>query len=335
LGIKSPQSNPEVLQAFSQASTTIKLEDLALERWTASADQALSTALRIAEADGAAQLGTEHLLAGVLADEESPGARVLKDMGFNGDRLLPLLVKGGATAPPTWSSEALTAVVIAVDMADPTLGAGTGELCAGVLGATSGRGSAVLKEADITLGGFREELEPLRRQEIHVGCTKAIHFIWHVRASARLQSKRYAEARADYLVMTPLAPNPHERAVDLNNSAWAALIVGDPAWKADALERVQQALAIEPDPPYVRSTLAYALLETGKPVEALAALDGFDDTKTSSQGQASNLCLRAIAEARLGQTEASTRHIHDAEALDPEGELLERARAELALTRRT
>jgi hypothetical protein len=259
----------------------------------------------------------------------------LKDMGFSGDRLLPLLAQGGATAPPTWSSEALTAVVFAIDMADPVLGAGTGELCAGVLGATKGRGYAVLNEADITLGGFREELEPLRKQEIHVGCTKAIHFIWHVRASARLQSKRYADARADYLVMTPMAPSPHDRAVDLNNASWSGLIVGDPSWKADALERAQQAFAIEPDPPFIRGTLAYALVENGRPVEGIAMLDSFDDTKTTPKGRASNLCVRAIAEARLGQTDASTRHVHDVEALDPACELLERARAELAPTPRT
>jgi hypothetical protein len=335
LGIKSPQSNPEVLQAFTQVSTTIKLEDLALEIWTASADQALSTALRIAAAAGAAQLGTEHLLAGVLADEESPGARTLKDMGFSGDRLLPLLAKGGATAPPTWSSEALTAVVIAIDMADPVLGAGTGELCAGVLGATKGRGYAALNEADITHSGFREELEPLRTQELQVGCTKAIHFVWHVRASARLQSKRYSDARADYLVMTPWAPSPHDRAVDLNNASWSGLIVGDPSWRRDALERAQQAFSIEPDPPFIRGTLAYALVENGKPIEGIAMLDSFDDKKTSPQGRASNLCVRAIAEARLGQTDAWTRHVHDAEALDSACELLDRTRAELAPIPRT
>jgi hypothetical protein len=335
LGIKSPQGNPEVLQAFTQASTTIKLEDLALEIWTASADQALSTALRIAQAAGAAQLGTEHLLAGVLADEESPGARTLKDMGFSGDRLFPLLAKGGATAPPTWSSEALTAVVFAIDIADPGLGAGTGELCSGVLGATKGRGYAVLNEADITQSGFREELEPLRNQELQVGCTKAIHFVWHVRASARLQSKRYSDARADYLVMTPLAPSPHDRAVDLNNASWSGLIVGDLSWKADALERAQQAFAIEPDPPFIRGTLAYALVENGKPIEGIAMLDSFDDKKTSPKGRASNLCVRAIAEARLGQADASTRHVHDAEALDPACELLDRTRAELAPIPRT
>lgn len=335
LGIKSPQSNPQVLQTFSQASATIKLADLALELWTASADQALSTALRIAEADGAAQLGTEHLLAGVLADEDGPGARVLKDMGFSGDQLLPVLVKGGATAPPTWSSEAIRAVVLAIDLADPAMGPGTGELCAGVLGAPAGRGYAVLREADITLGGFREELEPLRQQELHVGCTKAMHFMWHVRASARLQSKRYAEARADFIVMTPLAPNQHDRAVDLNNTAWTSLLLGNPAWRADALERAQQAIAIEPDAPFIRSTLAYALLENGKPVEAIATLGSFDDMKTSPQGRASNLCVRAMSEARLGQTEASASHLRDVEALDPSCELLDRARAELALTPRT
>jgi Zn-dependent protease len=330
LGILDPKSNAELARAISQKATVLKLEDLALELWTASADEALSVALRIAEASGAAQLGTEHLLAGVLADQESPGARTLADMGFSGERLLPLLVKGTAATPPSWSNEALTAVMFAIDAADPALGAGTGELCQGVLAATKGRGSAVLKEADITLAGFREELEPLRQPEIIVGCTKAMHFAWAIRATARLRAKRYADARADYLAMTPLAPGPHERAVALNNAAWAALMVGDPAWRADALERVQQALAIEPDPPFIRGTLAYALVENGKPVEGLAALDSFDDTKTSPGGQASNLCVRAIAEARLGQSEAAARHLRDAQALDPACELLDRARAEQA-----
>jgi Zn-dependent protease len=334
LGILNPRTNAELARAISQKATVLKLEDLALELWTASADEALSVALRIAEASGAAQLGTEHLLAGVLADKETPGARTLTDMGFSGDRLLPLLDRGGATAPPTWTSEALTAVMFAIDAADPALGAGTGELCSGVLAATKGRGYAVLKEADITLGGFREELEPLRQPEIIVGCTRAMHFAWAIRATARLQAKRYADARADYLVMTPVAPDPHHRAVALNNAAWAALMVGDPAWRADALERAQQALAIEPDPPFIRGTLAYALVENGKPVEGLAALDSFDDAKTSPGGKASNLCVRAIAEARLGESEASARHLRDAQVLDPACELLDRARAELAVAPR-
>ena len=214
------------------------------------------------------------------------------------------------------------------------LGAGTGELCAGVLGATKGRGYTVLNEADITYNGFREELEPLRNQELQVGCTRAIHFVWHVRASARLQSKRNAEARADYIVMTPLAPHPHDQAVDLNNTAWTSLVLGNPAWRADALVRAQQAFAIEPDPPFIRGTLAYALVENGRPMEGIAMLDTFDDKKTTPKGRASNLCVRAIAEARLGQTDASTRHVHDAEALDSACELLDRARAELTVVPR-
>jgi hypothetical protein len=315
--------------------TPTKLEDLALERWTASADKAVSVAFHIAEGQGATQLGTEHLLAGVLADNESAGARTLSDMGFRGEQLLPRLAKGGATTPPTWSIEALTVVMFAVGAADPALGAGTGELCSGVLAATKGRGYAVLKEADVTPEGFREELEAHRQPEILVGCTRAMYFAWVIRATARLQAKRYADARADYLVMTPAALNPHRRAVALNDAAWAALMVGDPAWRADALERAQQAFAIEPDPPFIRGTLAYALLENGKPAEALAALDSFDDTKTSTRGQALRLCVRAIAEARLGRADASARHLRDAETLDPACELLVRTRAELAVAPRT
>jgi hypothetical protein len=330
LGILAPQSNPELARVISQKASVINLEDLALELWTASADRALSVALRIAEASGALQLGTEHLLAGVLADKESPGARTLTDMGFSGDRLLPLLVKGSASAPPSWSNEALAAVMFAIDAADPDLGPGTGELCSGVLAATKGRGYAALKEADITLGGFREELEPFRQQEIIVGCTKAMYFPWAVRATVRLRAKRNAEARADYLVMTPFAPGPHERAVALNNTAWTSLVLGNPAWRADALERAQQAIAIEPDTSFIRGTLAYALLENGKPAEAIATLDSFDNMKISPQGRASNLCVRAMSEARLGHTDDSARHVHDAEALDPACELLDRARADLA-----
>ena len=315
--------------------TPMKLEDLALERWTASADKAVSVALHIAEAQGAAQLGTEHLLAGVLADNESAAARTLSDMGFSGEQLLPRLAKGGATTPPTWSIEAFTVLMFAMGAADPALGAGTGELCSGVLAATKGRGYAVLKEADITPEGFREELEAHRQPEILVGCTRAMYFAWVIRATARLQAKRYADARADYLVMTPAAPDQQHRAVALNDAAWAALMVGDPAWRADALERAQQAFAIEPDPPFIRGTLAYALLENGKPAEALAALDSFDDTKTSTRGQALRLCVRAIAEARLGRAEASARHSRDAETLDPACELLVRTRAELAAAPRT
>jgi predicted Zn-dependent protease len=157
-----------------------------------------------------------------------------------------------------------------------------------------------------------------------------MYFSWAVRATVRLRAKRNAEARADYLVMTPFAPGPHERAVALNNTAWTSLVLGNPAWRVDALERAQQAIAIEPDTWFIRGTFAYALLENGNPVEAIATLDSFDNTKASPQGRASNLCVRAMSEARLGRIDDSASHLHDAETLDPANELLDRARVELA-----
>jgi hypothetical protein len=331
LGLLPGEYRRAVDEQALHAPSSAKFDDLALELWTASADQALAVALQIAQAQGAAHMGTEHLLAGVLNDRESAGARTLADMGFRGERLLPLLVKGEAAAPPAWSSDALTAVGWAITMSDPALGAGTGELCCGVLASRMGSGYAVLKKADITLGGFNEELDPLRQQEILVGCTKAMFIFWATRASARLHAKRFAEARSDFVAMTAASPNPHERAVTLNNAAWAALMAGDPAWRADALERVQQALVIEPEVSALRGTLAFALLETGRVVEAVAALDSFDDSSTPPAGQASNLCLRAMAAARLGDKATSARHVREAERLDPACELLERARAELEL----
>jgi tetratricopeptide (TPR) repeat protein len=197
----------------------------------------------------------------------------------------------------------------------------------GVLATKSGVGAAVLGEADITLEGFVEALEPVH-QEALVGCTRASFVVWAQRAGARLRPKRFADAYADYVLMAPVAPDPHLRAVALNNAAWAALILGNPELRLDALDRAQEAVQIEPDQTAFLGTLAFALLENGKPAESLAALDGFDDSKTRPDGQASHLCQRAMAEARLGDMAAAARHVREAEALDPENELLDRARAE-------
>ena len=306
-----------------------KIEDLPLDLWTASADRAVTAAMEIAERHRAEHIGTEHLLAGVLQDPQSLGARTLVDLGFSPERLIPALAPGAATAPPQWSPTAVAALVYALLIAKPESGVGTGELCLGVLGTRTDAGSTgrtLLAEADITLNGFGDALGLPLHREVMVGCTRASHVLWAQRAGALLRARRYAEARSDYLAMIDHSPDPRRRAISLNNAAWAALMSGHREWTEEALKEVQEASEAEPDLAEFQGTLAFALVETGKPREALAALDGIDDTSREPRGRALHLCLRALAEARLGNIEQSTRHVHEAEMLDPAGELLSRAR---------
>jgi hypothetical protein len=306
------------------------VEDLPLELWTANADHAVTAAMDIAAAQRAEHIGTEHLLAGVLHDPQSPGARALIGLGFNADMLATALAPGAATGPPEWSAPAVAALVYAVLIAKPESGAGSGELCLGVLGTktdSGSSGSTLLAGADITLNGFGEALGLAVHREVMVGCTGASHVLWAQRAGARLRAQRYADARSDYLAMIDHSPDPRRHAITTNNAAWAALMSGNPDWTDEALKHAQGAVEAEPNVAEFRGTLAFALLETGKPGDAMAALDGIDDSSMAPRSRASNLCVRALVEANLGDTEASTRHAREAEAIDPACELLSRARA--------
>jgi len=96
LGILPPVYRSAIAALTPHAPMTTKIEDLALDRWTAGADRAVTAAMDIAARQKAQHIGTEHVIAGVLQDPQSLGARTLIELGFNADALATALAPGAA-----------------------------------------------------------------------------------------------------------------------------------------------------------------------------------------------------------------------------------------------
>jgi thioredoxin-like negative regulator of GroEL len=89
-------------------------------------------------------------------------------------------------------------------------------------------------------------------------------------------------------------------------------------------------VAVEPDRLAFKGTLAFALMENGSVAEAAALLEPVASTHPRPRDRALDLCLLAICNARLHDSEAAAKHLEAAAAADSRCQLLERARAEIA-----
>jgi predicted Zn-dependent protease len=154
--------------------------------------------------------------------------------------------------------------------------------------------------------------------------------LWELRASSRFGAGRYAESRADFLVLEQTAPTDAIRAINQNNVAWVSLMSGDALLRADALERSRAALAVNPDQRAFQGTYAFALLETGATEAAAEVLEKVVVDHPRPRDRALTLCLLGMARARLHDTQAALVHIQAAESADPRCALLDRARTEVA-----
>ena len=308
--------------------------DMPLERWGTAADQLLALAYRIAAADHSQMVGTQHIVAALVADPESRSARALARLGFvlvrrEAKPTLDFDMK--AEAAPLLSPQAVTAIAGALRRTGPSYPCGSIELCLGILDQGAGIGAQIFASAGVTVAAMEKSLRLVSRDSSDpAGCTAASWPMWQIRASARMGAGRWVEARDDFLVAERAVTTDEQRALCRNNAAWASLMSGDPTLRAPALELSRAALAIQPDRPAFIGTYAFALLENGSPAEAAGLLEPVAAKHPRPRDRASDLCLLAICQARLDQPEAAAKNLHMAREADPRCALLGRAEVEVA-----
>lgn len=310
--------------------------DLPLERWGTAADKALDYAFRVAAADHSPFVGTHHLVAALVADPESRGARALTRVGF-------VLVwkddksESGTGAerhgPPALSPQAALAIAGGIWRTGPTYPTGTAELCLGIVDQSAGMGAQILQSAGVSVSALEAALRSTPRETSEpAGCTAVSRGMWLLRASARMGAGRWLDARADFLEAGRAATTDEQRAVCRNNVAWVSLMSGDPSLRAEALELSTAALGFKTDQPAFIGTHAFALLENGAAAEAASMLEGVIPRQTRPRDRASNLCELAMCYARLNQPEAAAKAIAAAQEADPKNALLARAQLEVGKT---
>jgi hypothetical protein len=319
--------------------TRVLSADVPLERWGTAADKVLSYAFKVAVADHSPFVGTQHLIAAVVADPQCRGARALERMGFVLDTKREQAdpdSKALNVVVPILSPQVGLALAGALWRTGPTYPTGTAELCLGILDQSAGSGAQMLASGGVTVKGFEKALRFTEREtSAPAGCTASSRGMWLLRASARVGAARWLDARADFLAAELTATHDEQRAMSNNNVAWVSLMTGDASLRAEALERARLAVSFKPDQIAFIGTHAFALLENGSPAEAAAILESIIPKHTRPRSRAYDLCVLAMCRARLGQPEAAEKHIAEAVAADPKCQLLARARAELGTTAAT
>ena len=152
----------------------------------------------------------------------------------------------------------------------------------------------------------------------------------HFLTVALIRDGRFDTARAH--LQTLLASDgiePHQRAIDLNNLAWANLMSGDAALLDEALAASEEAERKIAWHPAVKGTRGYALILTGRVDEGLARARRAHAAHSAKTDRATTACVLAIGTARLGDFAGARAMLDAARRLDPDGDLLRRADAEL------
>ena len=306
--------------------------DLPLERWGKAADAALARARQIAVADRATFLGTQHLLAAVVGDPESRGARALERVGF---RLVwkpdPLETDQPAHDPaPSLSPQAGLALAGGLRRTGPNSHMGTAEICLGILDQTVGLGAGILLSAGVSARDIEKALrvEPPEVTDA-AWCTESSRGLWMLRGSARVGVERWLDARDDFLAAERAATTDLQRALCNNNIAWVLLMTGDPSYRSEALERSRAALAVLPDQIAFKATHAFAVLENGAPDEAARVIESLLEKQYRPRNRALDLCVLAMCQARLGRRDAAEKSLAEATQVNPKCQLLARATAEV------
>ena len=307
--------------------------DLPLERWGTAADRVLAFAYRIAAADHSRTVGTQHIVAALIADPQSRGARALARLGFvlvRQDRALGSGDEQNSDPAPVLSPQAVAAIAGSLLRTGTSRPSSTAELCLGIIDQNAGIGAQILISAGVTVAAMERavRLEPRDNTEA-AGCTPASWPMWQIRASARMGAGRWVDARDDLLVAERVATTDEHRALCRNNAAWASLMSGQPTLRAEALELARAAKESQPDRLAFIGTYAFALLENGSPAEAAALLEPVASTHPRPRDRASDLCLLAMCYARLQRHEAAATNLRAARDADPRCALLERAQTEL------
>ena len=137
------------------------------ERFTENAKHSLRNAGELASSMGAAYVGTEHLLLGVLKQQSSLGSKILKESGVTLDRLnlsmVPNLQAGSlsSSAPQAVSATAKKAITLALraaqEFGQPY--AGTEHLLFAILGQDNARANVLLRGIQVEPNEVRSEVE--------------------------------------------------------------------------------------------------------------------------------------------------------------------------------
>lgn len=306
--------------------------DLPLERWGTAADQALAQAFRVAVADSSPLIGTQHLVAALVADPQCRAAQALARTGFvlEWKPGVSEHVEKPSVVTPLLSRETELALAGAIWRTGATFPTGTAELCLGIVDQNAGEGAQLLVYAGATVHAIESALRFTPREPSYpAGCTPASRGMWLRRAAARMEAGRWLDARADFAEAERAAVDDNQRAVCRNNIAWASLMSGDPTLRAESLELARFAVSVKPDQPSFIGTYAFALLENGSPAEAASMLESSLPKVTIPRSRAYNLCELAMCYARLSQRDAAEKNLAAAAEADPNCPLLALARAQL------
>ncbi len=148
-----------------------------LNHLTDNALQSLKHADAIARSFGSAYIGTEHLLLGVLAQDNSMGAKLLEGAGVTLDRarlalnLTPKTIVVNASAKGLSETAKLT-LKMAYDVAQDFTQdyCGTEHILYSILSQKNARATILLKDMNINVGGLTAELEQfMNRQQDDAG----------------------------------------------------------------------------------------------------------------------------------------------------------------------
>lgn len=321
----------------SQLRRQVISPDVPLERWGTAADQALARAFVIAAADRSLYVGTQHILAALVADSACRAAQALTRARF-ALVATPNASNADPTKPqtaPELSPQAALAVAGALWRTGASSAAGTAELCLGIIDHSAGIGAQILESAGITAETLINALRVTQpEQSQSAGCTAPILALWARRGSARVGVQRWMDARSDFLVAESKAVRDWQHAIFRNNIAWVSLMSSDSSLAPDALAKSSAAIAFKSDQPAFVGTHALALLRNGSPAEAAALLEPFAPKTTRPRDRANQECVLAMCYARLGRREEAARKIDSARAADPTCALLPRAEMELESTSR-
>src|SRR5712692_2757327 len=169
--------------------------DLPVERWGTAADRILAQAIRTAVADRSPFVGTQHLVAAIVADPQCRGAQALDRLGFvlvwkkESDEAGVETAREGA---PVLSPQAGLAIGGALWRTGPTYPTGTAELCLGILDQSAGIGAQLLLSAGVTVKAMEKALRFTSREASEpAGCTESSMGMWMLRGNARVGAERW------------------------------------------------------------------------------------------------------------------------------------------------
>lgn len=149
-----------------------------------------------------------------------------------------------------------------------------------------------------------------------------------------LDEAKYEQAREMFLkLLANDRLRQNERAIYLNNLAYADGLSGNPAWLAEADAYSRDAYTLLPWVPAVVGTRGTVLVALGKFEEGLPLLQKSMEDAHAPRNKADNACHIAMAYTQAGKRDEATKYLQLARQLDNKSPLL--SRAEMAVQPQT